>query len=59
MATDWTAIVGRLGNTQYQDRIKVLQDKNLDTSAIETTVKQTVNNLRHNNARSFLIFGEP
>ena len=59
MATDWTKIVGNLGNTQYEDRIKVLRDKNLDTSAIETTVKQTVSNLKLDNARSFVIFGEP
>lgn len=59
MATDWTKIVGNLGNTQYQDRIKVLRVKNLDTRAIETTVEQTISNLKLNNARSLVIFGEP
>lgn len=59
MATDWTAIVGKLGKTQYEDRIKILRDKKLDTSAIEKTVEQTVKNLKLNNARSFVIFGEP
>lgn len=56
---DWSQIVGKSGNTQYEDRLKVLKNKKINTDSIEHTVKQTVDNLKHNSAQSFVIFGEP
>ncbi len=56
---DWSKIVGQTGNNQYDDRIKVLRHKGIDTSSIEATVEQTISNLKHNDSRAFVIFGEP
>lgn len=56
---DWSQIVGKSGSTQYEDRLKVLKNKKINTDSIEHTVKQTVDNLKHNSAQSFVIFGEP
>lgn len=56
---DWSEIVGKSGDTQYADRIKSLKSKGIDTSSIESTVGQTISNLKQNDARSFVVFGEP
>ena len=56
---DWSAIVGKSGNDQYEKRIEALKSKGIDTSSIEATVEQTIQNLERREARSFVIFGEP
>lgn len=56
---NWEQIVGKLDNDQYEKRIDVLKDKKIDTTAIEKTVKKTIQNLKKNSSRSFVIFGEP
>lgn len=59
MTTDWTKIVGNVGDSQYQDRIKSLQAVGKETTAIESTVESTLKNLKAKDSRSFVIFGEP
>jgi len=56
---DWSKIVGKSGNDQYERRIQVLKAKNIDTDSIEATVTQTIQNLKQQASRSFVIFGEP
>ncbi|WP_171182259.1 Z1 domain-containing protein [Ruegeria sp. HKCCD8929] len=58
-ATDWSTIVGKSGNNQYENRVAALKSKEIDTSSIEATVDQTIQNLQQQEARSFVIFGEP
>lgn len=57
--TDWSQIVGKSGDRQYDDRIKSLQGRGIDTFSIEKTVEQTISNLKHKESRSFVVFGEP
>ena len=57
--TDWSKIVGNVGNTQYVDRINALKSRKLETSAIESTVERTIENLKNKKCRSLVIFGEP
>ena len=56
---NWSSIVGKLDTTQYEDRLKSLKHKGIDTTSIEETVKQTIDNLKNQAVRSFVIFGEP
>ena len=56
---DWSEIVGNAGDSQYKDRIATLKNRGLETESIESTVDQTIENLRQKNARSLVIFGEP
>lgn len=56
---DWSEIVGNSGQKQYDDRIRVLKEAKLETSAIERTVTKTISNLKEKEAQSFVIFGEP
>ena len=58
-APDWTKIVGNTGNNQYDSRISHLKSKGVDTSSIEDTVQDTINNLRTTTSPSLVIFGEP
>ncbi|WP_421984241.1 hypothetical protein [Roseibium sp.] len=55
----WDEIVGNIGTTQYRDRIKALKAEGLDVASIEATVDRTVCNLKQNNSRSLVLFGEP
>jgi len=57
--TDWSAIVGKSGDDQYEQRIEALKARNIDTASIEATVTQTIQNLKEQASRSFVIFGEP
>lgn len=57
--TDWSKIVGDAGDSQYEDRINALKTDGIDTSSIEPTVSQTIENLVRKKARSLVIFGEP
>lgn len=59
MTTDWTSIVGNVGETQFDDRIASLKKKGVETKSIEKTVKETITNLKTKNSRSLVIFGEP
>lgn len=56
---DWSQIVGQTGKTQYDDRIKTLKQNGIYTTSIESTVQQTIANLKQASAQSFVIFGEP
>ncbi|OSQ32988.1 Z1 domain-containing protein [Thalassospira sp. MCCC 1A03138] len=56
---DWELVVGKLDNNQYEKRIEVLKNSGTDTASIEKTVKKTIENLKKNSSRSFVIFGEP
>lgn len=56
---DWTKIVGKTGNSQYENRLKALRARGIDTRSIEKTVRQTLENLEKKASRSFVIFGEP
>jgi hypothetical protein len=56
---DWAQIVGQAGDTQYDDRIRALKAKGINTSSIESTIAQTLTNLKSKASRSFVIFGEP
>lgn len=56
---DWSQIVGKLGTHQYGNRIRTLQENSIDTYSIESTVEQTISNLKHKDSRAFVIFGEP
>ncbi|MBN2428775.1 MAG: DNA helicase [Deltaproteobacteria bacterium] len=56
---DWSQIVGRSDNCQYDDRIKSLRERGFDASSIEATVEQTISNLKQKESRSFVVFGEP
>lgn len=58
MSTDWSKIVGNTGN-QYEQRIKCLQDEDMETKAIEDTVQETLHNLQNNDSESLVVFGEP
>ncbi len=57
--TDWSSIVGNVGNDQYEKRIAALKGRDLDTTPIEVTVNSTIENLKKGDGRSFVIFGEP
>ena len=57
--SDLSKIVGRSSDTQYEDRIQQLKKDGKDTSSIEHTVTQTIENIRKKSTRSFVIFGEP
>ena len=56
---DWDNIVGRPGSSQYEQRIADLGHRAVDVTAIKETVEKTIDNLKHRDARSFVIFGEP
>jgi superfamily II DNA or RNA helicase len=56
---NWGSIVGKVGDNQYQCRLKTLQEKKIDTHSIEDTVEKTINNFKTSDGRSFVIFGEP
>ncbi len=56
---DWSQIVGKPNQVQYEDRILALRAADIDTTSIEKTVNQTISNLQDNDSRSFVIFGEP
>lgn len=58
-AKDYSKIVGNLGNSQYDDRISALKGKAIHTTSIETAVRETLDNLKTKDSRSFVIFGEP
>jgi hypothetical protein len=58
-STDWSKIVGKSRNNQFERRIGALKSEGIDTSSIETTVSQTIQNLEQRESRSFVIFGEP
>lgn len=55
----WANIVGKLDRTQYDDRLNALKNNKIDTTSIEETISQTVDNLNNQAVRSFVIFGEP
>ena len=57
--TDWSKIVGNIGSNQYDDRITTLQENSFDTISIEKTVKKILKNLKTNDSRSLVVFGEP
>lgn len=57
--TNWADIVGKSGHLQYERRIQSLQSRRIDTTSIEETIDQTISNLTHKSARSYVIFGEP
>ena len=57
--TDWSKIVGNIGDTQYNDRIAVLKANSFNTTSIEKTVKKILTNLKTNDSRSLVVFGEP
>lgn len=56
---DWTQIVGNTGNDQYENRISALKKDGVNTTSIENTINQTIQNIRNNSTRSLVIFGEP
>lgn len=56
---DWSNKVGKIEGSQYQKRLAVLKEKNINTKSIEDTVEKTIQNLRSSGGRSFVIFGEP
>jgi len=56
---DWSQIVGKTGTCQYEERIATLHARGIDTSSIQSTVEQTISNLKQKESRSFVIFGEP
>jgi hypothetical protein len=56
---NWAEMVGNVGSTQYENRIRFLQDKGIDTIAIEKTVKATVDSFNYGDNQSFVVFGEP
>jgi len=56
---DYSKIVGNTGKKQYEARIKLLYEKNVDTTSIEKSINTTFDNLSNNGSRSFVIFGEP
>jgi hypothetical protein len=56
---DWASIVGKVGSDQYEKRIKFLQNKGIDTSSIEKTIKKTIESFNYDDNSSFVIFGEP
>lgn len=56
---NWNDVVGKTGSSQYEDRIADLRNRAVDVTAIEETVQKTIENLKQNDARSFVIFGEP
>jgi primosomal protein N' len=56
---DWGNIVGKLGTSQYENRIKQLKAKNMDTTAIEITISKTMESFNYDAKSSFIIFGEP
>lgn len=58
-SADWSQIVGKPDNYQYDDRIERLKNDGVDTSSIERTVDKTIANLQQWSAESFVIFGEP
>ncbi|MEZ5922021.1 MAG: Z1 domain-containing protein [Parvularculaceae bacterium] len=55
----WADIVGVVGNDQYDRRIQALKNRSLNTTAIESTVSETIATLQRSDGRSFVIFGEP
>ena len=46
-------------NTRYDKRIRLLQDKWIDTKAIEETVINSINNIVEKSNKSFVIYWEP
>jgi hypothetical protein len=58
-SSNWAEMVGNVGSTQYERRIQFLQGKGINTSAIEKTVKATVDSFNYGDNQSFVVFGEP
>lgn len=56
---DWGSKVGRIEGSQYQKRLTALKGKGIITKSIEDTIDKTIQNIRTNGGRSFVIFGEP
>jgi hypothetical protein len=56
---DWKHIVGKLGRSQYEDRIKSLKENGINTTFIEETIRKTIKSFTYGDNSSFVIFGEP
>jgi len=56
---DWKSLVGNVGRHQYDDRLTVLRGNGIDTSAVQKTVGEAIENFQSEKGRSFIIFGEP
>ncbi len=54
--TDYKAMVGNVGDNQYEKRVDYLKGAGLETTQIESTVKQIDLTAK---SKSFVIFGEP
>ena len=57
--SDWAALVGNVGEHQYDNHIDSLKGKGIDTTAIEKTVRAAIESFNSSGTDAFVIFGEP
>jgi hypothetical protein len=55
----WKDVVGNLGVSQYENRIKKLKSEGKDTKSIERSIEKTLSSFSYGGDSSFVIFGEP